>query len=359
MFKQKEIYEIDNRKNCYYRVIYDNGELYFYNRKQAPKVKGVKDNFLTVKSVIDGNKIITLNKILENSEITHNFSTFKYKDTLYATGGKDSWNSNGSFNKNETFEEALPKIKNFYWDYPDGDFNFFLDEKTYNKMVKKFPDQHNKHNQGIYLLEKKDSLWQVIGNSPIITRNTSNIHKPIDWRLCNFDGQQSMLYFPKMEKFYIYLRANIDWGVRKIQVGVCSNLFNWSNSYFRFPDFDMTFINSRDEFYMTNFFVYKDWVVGVIPYGNKKERMEEIQFYKSKDGVRFQKFYSFLERHRVRDKFTKEDKNYHMPVQGYYLKNNKFNIFIHNNYFGHSKKEPVTLSRYAIPIEKFEGLLYD
>ena len=313
-----------NKNACYYTVIQFGGQLMLF--------ENCFDNEIFTKVFISEDIGETFNsgkRIMSNSCACHNFSVFNGHDgKLYGLGGQDSWKNDPEWFCNDFFETFRNRFGEEYQ----------KDEKAAKNVLNKIYMLRSplKHTKGIYLFSSNDGLyWKQERFEPVIT--IDNIHGSLDWKSSEFDSLVSCIFHNGY--YYCYLRDNVDKNKRFIQYGRSVDLINWSQFGPMQIDYD-----SNYNYYFATLFKYKNSVYSLIPCYSTEHGC--IKLYKSEDCKSWEHIKDLFDHKPV--KINGKFKNTCHPVNGSFVKDGKLFVYIHENYFGHSKERKVTVEQYEL-----------
>lgn len=281
--------------------------------------------------------------LLKGSCATHNFTPFKNNGSLFAIGGMDAWKFERSWKSIDDYEEFKIKFKErFKTEYTRDEERF---EMFKDRIRKK---ESLNHSDGLYLFRKTMNGWTQFNKKPVITVQHLGFMSALDYgKSSEFDGQPSIVHFG--DKYYIYLRYNVKFRTRYIQYAISDNLMNWS-------EFNSVEIENYDydeqNYYTPNFFKYKNYILGMIPYFKGDKAC--VRLLKSTDGHSFSiQDEIFNSAVSMLDKNS--PKNPVVPVNGIVNDNDNIICYMHNNYLGIDKKNPVEIIKYKINKKDFEN----
>ena len=281
--------------------------------------------------------------ILRNSCASHNFTPFRSGNETYALGGMDAWK----------FEEKW-KLIDDYNEFKKAFLSRFKTEYTRDiERFEMFKERIRKkislaHSDGLYLFRKTVTGWQQMFDSPVITVHHPGFISALDYgKSSEFDGQPSIVFRDGL--FYLYLRYNVKFKTRFIQYATSKNLIDWSS----FKSIEISGYDFDEEnYYMPNFFEYKNYILGLVPYF--RGDVACLRLLKSTDGRKFSIENDILPS-QVAMLSKNAPKNPIVPVHGMAYKKGFAFLFLHENYLGIHKKEPVEIVQYKIHTKDFEN----
>lgn len=343
------VYDSKFREAIYYSILkcpdgiyrlYSNQWLKSYRTAVLESVDGI--HFSDIK-----------NYIFDKSGVSHNFFPFYGKDNLlYGIGGVDNWKHDQAFHDIKGYNSFVTTYEEkFKVSSADVDFN--LSKHKFLLSSKKALD----HVRGLYLFKSEDGIsWDQIYEEPIITVFNKGYKNAIKLfgKSSEFDGHVNCVYNKDLNLYIIYLRANVQQGFRYIQYSTSTDLRNWSE--FKLLRLYRGYVSGEDNYYTPCMFKYNSVYIGVVPYFNLNNDCC-LRFITSVDGVNW-----FLKKELFKDKTAfyrgEKPKNTKHLVNGIIEKDGIINLYVHENFFGLDKDNPVTIKRFSISKEEFEDTIY-
>ena len=308
------------------------GDLYFR--------RGVKDPFTTHVSRFVGGEAFT-RSILEKSGVCHNFTPFRANGSFYALGGVDFWTFNKVYDRN-SYENT---IKNLQAKYGPLFSDLTLFEYRRIRKFTKHPPLPN--TGGLYLMRSSDGVLWTFANHGLPILYPFDIMSSPTWKVGNFDGTPSIVHHDG--SFHLYLRANLQKGVRYIQHATSFNLIDWSS----FLLIDTEFLPRKDEYYTCNFQQYRNKILAFLPYYNKVTLKHSIRIFVSQNGHQFRLVHETLKRKLK----TARNRSFFHPVQGFWINGVRLHFMVHHNYRHLYRIEPTFLREYSFNREELDELL--
>jgi len=315
MIKLEKVYYRDKtRRSLYYTIL--NDKIYYQNHDDKM-------------SYVVSNKI--KHRVLEKSCATHNFTPFIFEGEYYALGCQDSWKHDAKWRGLDyqtfvaTFELHFRKP-------------FTREESFYKEIKYKFDTTDVwKHNRGLYLFRSSNGLgWTEKGSEPALTVSHEGFISSLGWKSSEFDGRPSIVKYKDL--YYVYVRANIEPGMRKIQ-------YTTTKDFEKFSKFQLIKTGNEDNEYLINVFVYENKMYSFIPSFNEKESY--INLYMSIDGKNFK----YLNRYFHGLPFyvdQEKPKNKCHSCEGIVEKRNDIFFYIHYNYLGYDESHDVGVLEYSL-----------
>lgn len=356
LLKQNKIYSIDDfsdknrRRSLYHSVIKcPDGKVRMYVNQWNGFHRTV------FRESNDGiNFDETEHVIIKKSGVSHNFYPFYGKDNkLYAIGGVDSWKHEKKWREVEHYQDFLVMFKErFGQEYTRDEARF----ENFKKVIS--AKKHLDHTSGLYLFQSTDGVkWEIMNDGqPIVTTRHpgyfSALHHWGDHASSSeFDSHLSCVW--DGEKYILYVRKNIRWGIRFIQYTTSKDLINWAPyQELKLDKFDRTIENYYSPVVMN----YQNNFFGLIPFFYEKNNTYgSIKFIGSQDGENFNIIKDILEGEIILLKG--KPKTRMQFVNGYVENGSKLYFYIHHNYLGVDSRKPVKVIRYEIDKKDMEKYL--
>jgi hypothetical protein len=345
--KENQIYESDARKAIYYSILKcPDGIIRLYSNRW---VKYFNTLCVESRDGIHFDMMPTI--ILQKSGACHNFTPFYGRDrVLYAIGGVDNWKHDPEFHaiKNNADFKKIYESK-FHRD--SSKETFILKEHQRILSNKKRLD----HVRGLYLFKSENgSKWGLISRNPIVTVDNEGFINAIKnfGKGSEFDGQVCCVYNELEDKYYLYVRANVDIGFRYIQYSTSKDLVHWDT--FKLINIE-GYDKGKDNYYTPSIFRYKKVFIGMIPYFGTDGNCC-IRVIRGTDGVNFEVVDKWFHEKIMLFKDGKP-KNACHSVYGMIVKNGLVNIYIHHNNLGLDTNKPVNVVRYTISEKDFDEVV--
>jgi hypothetical protein len=185
---------------------------------------------------------------------------------------------------------------------------------------------------GIHLITSHNGLeWNLNYNDkkPIL----SGIHDGHYDKLyicSHYDCHPSCFYDPNTKDYKMYLRSNVDYGVRHIQITTSKDLINWSP--LKYINFDPPFDIERDNYYSANVMPYpeaKNLYIGFPPYFknlSKNPKHSFISLAFSKDGYNWH-----IKDRLIMPQHIHKEKVSSFPASGLILSNDKTEFYFYEH----------------------------
>lgn len=317
MIKTEGIYYRDKTRSCGYYSKIDN-LLYFRNFiDECFYIKNKKTELWT-----------------KDKCISHNFSPYKIDGKYIALAGLDDWKKDKKW-RDISYDEFCV----MYQDH----FNkpYILDEKFYKEIKYKFDTTPtSKFCNGLYLFTSDNGIkWNLHSDEPVIRADHKGFNSSLEWKSSEFDSKICLM--KRFNRYWIYLRNNVDIDRRTIQVSTSTDLINWSEFKTININYDVIF----DNYYYCELFQYRRKIFGFFPYYN--DFYCSIKFMMSDDGMNWEpvadffKSYPFVIEHGKR-------KNRDHIVSGIEETENDFFFYVHHNYMGYDINHDVIIGKYSL-----------
>jgi len=222
-YEQKDrLYLADNREVLYQTIIKcPDGIVRLYCNHWTKMNKTIywesSDNGFTINMGKSG-------VVIKDSGISHNFYPFNDKDgNLRAIGGLDSWKHEISWRQVDDFEEFKIKFQNRF------NTPYIRDEARFKMFQKRIRAKKPlSHTNGLYLMGSDvGTEWSMIQKDPIVTAWHPGFTSALKMgKSTEFDGHISCVWNQRLDKYVLYLRSNIRWGIRYIQHSFSDDLHN-------------------------------------------------------------------------------------------------------------------------------------
>jgi len=225
----------------------------------------------------------------------------------------------------------------------------------------KYPDPIFRGN-GIHMITSGNGInWNLDYNQrkPII----SGLHQGHYDKLyfcSHYDCHPSCFYDHNTNDYKLYLRSNVDYGVRHIQVTSSPDLHNWSPlKYISFdPEFDIT----SDNYYSANCMPYpntKNTYIALIPYyknQTKNPKESFIALAHSNDGYNWK-----IKSHFITPHMEPKEKITSFPAYGIIKSNDAKQYYFYEHCFRSKivKNERPYLQRYSLRYDGFSSIYAD
>ena len=324
-----------NRHASYFKYIDMEGEKIYYNLPNSHKTYLID---------LASNKTT---RILKDSSACHNFNPFKTRaGSFCAIGGMDDWKKNSIWRNIETFGEFKRIYKSFFGE------GYRENEKRFEKF--KFGIEYIKqleHCDGLYLFHSQNGIeWKPV--QKIIDTKHDGLISGKNWgKSTEFDTSISCVYDEVADKYFLYIRANIQKGSRFIQYTTSEDLIYWD----RFKLIDLPY-DVSENYYSPTIIRYKGLFIGMIPY--YKGNYSCIRIIKSYDGHSWTIANDIYESKpiKVPDSEHHAVKNYMHFVQGIIEDQDEIKYYLHYNYFGNVPDDKVYIKQHRMAKEDFNGI---
>lgn len=312
---EKLYYKTDTRTEIYFTILDD--KIYF------------QDCALNLSYVYyKGEK----KRILKYSCATHNFTPFKMNGKYYAIGGMDDWKKDSKW-RGLTFKQFKGVFQDHFKKPYIRDQEFYDDKVAPHFLVTPIW----KHNKGLYLFQSEAGLgWKEVYQEPILTVNNKGFINSLAWKSAEFDARPDVVYFKGL--YYIYMRANVARGVRRVQ-------FTTTKDFKEFSEFQLIETYSRDNDYFFSGFTYNNMIYAFIPSYDMQKSY--IDFFSSTDGKDFR----FLNRYFEGLPYINEEgrpKNKIHSCSGFKEDKTKIYAYFHYNYMGYEQNHDVNVMEYSL-----------
>lgn len=342
-FKEENIvYNLNFRDAIYHSIIECFGTYRLYSNQWREMYQTV-----CIKSCNGKNFNTEQEKVFMNSGVTHNFFPFYNKEgKLYGIGGMDNWK----------YDEEFYKIKDYksFVSIYEEKFRKSSKDQKFNITEHRRLLAHKKplnHVRGLYLFTSSNGKdWKQVQKFPVINVFHNGFINAINLfgKSSEFDGHVNIVYHKNSDEYFIYLRANVSKGNRFIQYARSKDLINWS----KFNLIKLDVYNKKDNYYTPCFMKYKEKLFGLIPYFNP-DNFCSIRVITSNDGINWGFIKDIFKSKTVFYRGEKPKNNNHM-VNGFIENKNDLYFYIHNNYSGLTRTEPVNIKRLSISKKEFE-----
>lgn len=286
-------------------------------------------------------------KIFKNSGVTHNFFPFYGKEgILFGVGGIDNWKYDEEFYRIKDYKSFV-RIYEEKFRKSSKDQNFNITEHR-RLLSDKTPLNHVR---GIYLFNSNNGKdWKQLYRLPIVNTFNEGFINAINLfgKSSEFDGHINVIYNKNNDEYILYLRANVSKGSRFIQYAKSKDLMNWS----KFSLIKLDVYNKKDNYYTPCIMKYKEKLFGMIPYFNQ-DNFCSIRIISSDDGINWKFIEDIYKSKTVFYRGEKPKNNNHM-VNGFIENEKELYFYIHKNYSGLTKNEPVVIQRLSISKKEFE-----
>jgi len=345
---RNKVYTADNREVLYQTVLRcPDGIVRLYCNHWT------KENRTIFRESKDGISFDSeLHVVIKDSGVSHNFYPFYDKNgNLYAIGGLDSWKHEAKWRQVDDYEVFKKMfLERFKTPYIRDVERFEMFKK---RIRAKKPLEHT---SGLYLLKSETGVeWTMAEKDPIITAWHPGFHSALDWgKSTEFDGHLSCVYNPRLDKYVLYLRNNIRWGIRYIQYSMSDNLRDWSP----FQSVNIEGYDIDTENYYSPVIwkhPHREIYVGMIPFFFEKGGKGCIKLIKSEDGINFEIAEDIFQR-KV-SLLNLKPKSYYNAINGILTVGDMIYFYIHHNYLGVIPHEPVEIYRYEISIRDLDKAL--
>ena len=207
---------------------------------------------------------------------------------------------------------------------------------------------------GIMAYQSKDGLnWETFRKIPIISGMHPGHYDKL-YTCAHYDCHPSCFWDTNKNHYKIYLRSNIDYGVRHIQYATSKDLIKWS---------PLQYINIKPKFNIKNDNYYSaccrmypnsNIYIGFPPYYQNKGNKSFIPLMVSLDGINW-KVVGKL----ITPKLVKGEKISSFSVSGFIYSNNGEEIYIYEH-FNRSKilggTHPTGINRYSLRCDGFSSI---
>jgi len=304
-------------------------EIRIYYRSSYPKEES---GWASPTRYLESNDGITFSQpkndiIFQNTGVCHNF--FPFLDT------------NPQLTKNKQYKGLGGthwKTKDPFWHLRD----------RHKNMKKNTAATHGY--RGLYAFESADALkWNQIQEEPILNRK----HPGFSTRRkqpSEFDSAICAMYDEKINKYRLWVRANVKRGIRYIQYTQSKDLTHWDE--FKLIEMKPEFDN-QSNYYMPSFYKHPDnrRYLGILPHCDYKKAA--LKLFISNDGIKWRQVKDLLTETPVLIGRYKKPKNVCHSVTGCVISKNKTEVYfyVHQNYFNYKKHRPVKIVRYSMPMD--------
>jgi hypothetical protein len=227
---------------------------------------------------------------------------------------------------------------------------------------------------GVYLFKSKDGKdWNVESRLPHTSRNPQGFPPPIVTGLhegqrdglrgiSEFDSSLSVVYDYVNKTYYLYARLNMQGGVRYIQYCTSTDLKSWSPfqplrvNNFRFS------VASKHNFYYPHFFNFGNKIIGYTAFyeeGNHEQKDAGLYLmFPSKNALAERDLGEWVLSEKIKSTgfYNKEPhgpkssrfKNEDHTVNGLVKIDNKYYLYVHENYYNYHLDKGSYIVRYEI-----------
>ncbi len=217
---------------------------------------------------------------------------------------------------------------------------------------------HPCHCNGLYLYNSNDLInWNLVQKLPVLTGiHDGQIDNKFGWTV--FDGKISCFYSNIKHKYLIYIRSNVGSGIRSVQTAESDDLINWSP--FKLLTFNPKFNIKKDNYYHLDVIEYPDTniFIGLAPYTDNTIQNSYICLLFSHDGLEWTHCGKIMDSPlETRSKSIEKRNSIH--TTGVFINNKKdiYEIYLNENYCGHSNRKKSEIVRYVIKKDRLIGII--
>lgn len=355
-YKQENmIYRAENRQVLYHSVIKcpdDIVRMYVneWNRKNQTIFYESKDGGKTFNTDAPG-------LVIKGSGISHNFYPFydKARKQLFAIGGLDSWKHQQRWRDIDDFEEFKKAFLERF------DTPYIRDEVRWEGVREKLLAKGTlNHVDGLYLMKSiNGKKWELVQKEPIlkaILPKHPGFWSALEWgKSTEFDGHLTCVYDSVTDRYILWVRKNIRWGIRFAQYTTSKDLINWS-------EFKSIKVKGHDpesdNYYSPVFMKHPEndkLFIGMVPFFPEQGGKGCIKIMKSHDGINWEVTDEIFE-NKV-SLLNKKPKNREQAVNGIIKDGKSIYFYIHHNYLGVDEHIPVDIWRYETGIKELNRSL--